>query len=160
MELWKYSKLLKGKSHFLLISILDIIIGSIPRKIPLGEFYTFLFELGIFFINKQLVLGRRVWCLVFCDVHCSTCSKFGFGPKCDVWKCSKFGPVVMCPDSSWNIQFDVRELFSFWWCSTCLKFNFGLKCDVQKVQCSECSKFGIFGVRSKTNTYVHNIGIY
>ena len=60
--------------------------------------------------------------------------------KCDVQKCSKFGPVV----------YDQTSLgtYSFLRCSTCSKFDFGPKCDVRKVQYSDiqfskCSKFGI-----------------
>ena len=59
---------------------------------------------------------------------------------------SKFGPVVMWPDQSLNIQFDVRKLFSF--CdvrhvrSSILGQNvmFGNMLDIQ---CLEFSKFGI-----------------
>ena len=52
-------------------------------------------------IWKKLVLEWTVRCsrtVQFFVMFNMSRVKFGFGPKCDVQRCSKFGPVVMWPD--------------------------------------------------------------
>ena len=137
--IWKKVEIRGGRKNTCIIFAVKLENGERETKRNIGlQFFWLLkniwhFLKKVFLIWNYLVLEWTVRCLrtvqffVMFDMF-----EVQFWAK--MW-CSEMFEVQSCcyvTRLSWNIQFDVSELFSFLWCSTCPKFGFRPKCDVSK----------------------------